>query len=229
MLTKLRLKGALAKRVGAKESRTFTFQPGVNLLIGPNGSGKSTILQAIMQAASDSRFARNLAKRATAKSTDQQTISSDLTEPDDSHDTVARDVEATVSGAVKVKSFDFEHQNPRTQSYIGDLPMFQFGSKFSSHGEVNRILNAGLLEDDGVKNSIVLLDEPDQALDFDGALELVQSIEACPAAQIIIAVHHPLVVLYENFHAIDLEKGYRDRVRKKIQTVLRAGEKHARV
>jgi len=41
------IKLCLKHRLKVKGSRSFRFEPGVNVLIGPNGSGKSTILRAL--------------------------------------------------------------------------------------------------------------------------------------------------------------------------------------
>jgi predicted ATPase len=184
MLTKLRLTGKYAQRVGNKRSRTFTFAPGVNLLVGPNGSGKSTILSAIVDgAASENR---------------------PLDRP--------QGIECITTGRITLKYFDFEKNNPRTRSHMyssSGLVGFQVGAMFRSHGEVNRDLHEGLMRREHVEGHLVLLDEPDQALDFDGALQLALRLKELPAAQVIAAVHHPVLVsCRKEFRIIEMRQNY---------------------
>lgn len=184
MLTKLRLTGKYAQRVGNKTSRTFAFKPGVNLLVGPNGSGKSTVLSAIMDSAAGEKHP--------------------LRRP--------QGIECTTSDHIQIKYFDFEKNNPRTRSTMYSSPGltgFQVGAMFRSHGEVNKDLHEGLMRPEHIKGHLVLLDEPDQALDFDGALRLALRLKELPAAQIIAAVHHPVIVsCTKEFNIIELRKYY---------------------
>ena len=46
-LSRLKLVGPYAPRMGRKTSYTVNFVPGVNLLIGVNGSGKSTVVECL--------------------------------------------------------------------------------------------------------------------------------------------------------------------------------------
>ena len=190
MLAGITLSGKWAKRFGSEDPRSFEFEPGVNLLIGPNGSGKSSILAAVMDAAGQSR-------RGEEKT--------------------GIDVRLVAGkGKFTVKKFDFEKQNPRVQSSLfGDEGafMFQVGSMFRSHGEANRALGSGLLALDGVRDALILFDEPDQALDFDGVGELIEALKKCPARQVLVAVHHPRIICLEDFNCIEMVKGYRDKVR----------------
>ena len=173
----------MAQRVGNKTSRTFTFAPGVNLLVGPNGSGKSTILRAIMYSAAEK----------------QHTL-----------DSKPSDIECTTSGPIKLKYFDFEKNNPRTQGHLptsSGLFKFHIGAIFRSHGEVNLQLHDGMMREEHVRGHLILLDEPDQALDFIGAIRLAQRLKELPAAQVIAAVHNPAIVLpTKNFRVIELQK-----------------------
>jgi ABC-type cobalamin/Fe3+-siderophores transport system ATPase subunit len=190
MLTRITLSGKWAKRVCADGVRSFEFKPGVNLLVGPNGSGKSSILSGIM------KFAGKLRRKE-------------------------EDAEVAIGlvpgkGVFSVKMFDFEKQNPRvTNSLHGGESsfMFQASSMFSSHGEANRALGTGLIAIDDVRDALILLDEPDQALDFDGIGELIENLKRTTARQALVAVHHPRIVCCRDFNCVEMVDGYRDRIR----------------
>jgi predicted ATPase len=196
MLKGLTLSGKWAKRVGAKRSRKFTFEPGVNLLVGPNGSGKSTVLQALMHKASSDKQNKN------------KEISIDFVS-----DSVGR---------LSIKMFDFEKQSPRTRPDFvsGGGMAFQVGSHFRSHGETNRDLVEGLVRSEEVDGALFLLDEPDQALDFEGIMELVEALKACKAIQTLVSVHHPGLVCDASFHGVEMVKGYRNTVRERLRAIL---------
>jgi len=191
MIKTLTLTGKLAERVsfGKVKERTFTFQPGVNVLVGSNGSGKSTILEV-------------LKSHAMERGSNDYVKSSELTF-------------VTGKEQSNLRLFDFERQNPRTQDSIGDCGGFQVASFFQSHGETNRQLTKGLLETKDIDDAIVVLDEPDQALDFDGVFALFRQLEHCKARQVLVSVHHPLLVL-SNFTAIELVAGYRSKMREDL-------------
>jgi predicted ATPase len=192
MIINIRMTGKWAKRVGAKTQRTFEFKPGVNLLVGPNGSGKSSIIAAIKAHVSIRDRKNKLAEKAPIET----------------------------SAPIKILMMDFEKDNPRTKSYLmgGGTTGFQVGSMYCSHGETTRAIVKGF-ESDEMKDVLVIVDEPDQALDFDGVKLLIEKLRASPAAQMIVSVHHPLVVLSE-FHVIELEQGYRARVREEMKGLI---------
>lgn len=201
MLVKIQMKGKWAERVGAKTQRTFYFKPGINLLVGPNGSGKSSIIAAI----------RN---HATART-------------DHDKEKAMKDAPMETSGPIGLLAMDFEKDNPRTKSYFMDGAMgFQVGSMYRSHGETTRAIVDGF-DSDEMKDKLVILDEPDQALDFDGAVLLLEKLKASPAAQMVVSVHHPLIVL-SGFYAIELEEGYRDRVYTTVFNLVHETEEKAR-
>jgi predicted ATPase len=188
MLKSLKISGEWASRVGAKDERIFTFEAGINLLVGPNGSGKSSILQLLMKHGRDC-FDREEVEKCS---------------------------ELVCEGSRAMRYFDFEKNNPRTLSMVGAMAGFQLSTHWWSHGETNQRLGEGLLLTDDVKDAVVLMDEPDQALDFDGCVKLLEHIESCPAAQILVCVHHPVLVL-SNHRAIELVSGYRDRMREALK------------
>lgn len=184
MLVKIRLTGEWAVRVGAKNQRTFRFKPGVNLLVGPNGSGKSTVIAAIMKHVSEFEREREEAEK---------------------------EVPMVTSSQISIAKLDFEKDNPRTKSYfVEGLVGFQVGSMYRSHGETNREI-VDSFDDNAMQGRLMLLDEPDQALDLDGVALLLRKLELCPAAQMIVSVHHPSLVL-SGFNIVELEEGYCSRV-----------------
>lgn len=193
MITSVKLTGNYAKRVGATRQRTFKFEEGVNLLVGPNGSGKSTIFEAIQKSA-----AKNEGRGST------------------------EGVEVKTSGPVSTYFFDFEKGNIRTNASFmnGNLFGVQFASMFRSHGEVNRFLAEGLLRRSKIQSGVVMLDEPDQALDYDGVVRLVVWLKECPAKQAIVAVHHPLIVLQPVDNVIELRKGYCKEMREALRALI---------
>ena len=119
-----------------------------------------------------------------------------------------------------IQSLDFESDNPRTLSYIQDNPRFQLASRFASHGETTKAIINSMKN--GVKEgAVVLLDEPDQALDLDGAQELVHALGS-GRFQSIVAAHHLALILLSDpsFNVIELKRGYLKKVRKFMQKVL---------
>lgn len=194
MITSIKLTGKYAERVGAKRQKTFKVRPGLNLLVGPNGSGKSTIFEAIREAARGDRGRK----------------------PPDG-------VEIKSSNKIAIHFFDFEKQNVRTLGHFldnSDGMLFQMASKFQSHGEVNRVMAKSMLEAESVAEGCVLLDEPDQALDHDGAVHLLVRLKACKAKQVIAAVHHPFIVLQRDLYVIEMRKGFRADMRRHIKAAV---------
>jgi predicted ATPase len=117
---------------------------------------------------------------------------------------------------VKVKSvagtyyaLDFEKDNPRKASYIDNG--FQIASMFVSHGESNQAIVKMIAKSDA-KDCMIFMDEPEQALDMEGIQILLESVRNSPASQIIIATHHPALIMNDVFHVVELEEGYRKKV-----------------
>ena len=193
MILSVQLTERYAERVGATDERTITFESGINLLVGPNGSGKSTVIEAMMNAT-------------------------------EGHESGAgnKGVVVATSGRISGHFFDFEKGNLRTKATMsqGDLFFVQLGSKMRSHGEMNRFVARGLLDERKVEGGAVFLDEPDQALDFDGVVQLVSWLRDCKAAQAIVAVHHPLLVLQPDFNVIEMREGYRDEMAAALAAIL---------
>jgi predicted ATPase len=112
--------------------------------------------------------------------------------------------------------FDFEKHNPRLKSYIDNG--FDIVSRMKSHGEVNRSVISEMSE---AKDCLFIMDEPEQALDVDGIIELLDIVRKSKASQIIMVTHSPLIILSGLFHIVELEDGYYD---KHIEAVRRVGK-----
>ena len=195
MIKRITFSGAYAKRVGAELSKTIEFKLGVNLLVGPNGSGKSTVFEAIQVKARD-------IKTGIAN----------------------KDIKIDISEPISTNYFDFEKHNLRTKGFFEKgSTMLQAASKFKSHGEVNRFLAEKMLGDENVKGSCLLLDEPDQALDMDGVVHLLTWLKSCDAKQAIVAVHHPLLVLQQDMHVIEMRDGFVRDMREHLSRVVDKG------
>jgi len=188
--------GSYLKRLGRRKPVTFQFEPGVNVLAGPNGCGKSSLIEAI--------FGNAEMKR---------------TEPPQ-----GVTVESTKGTYF---AFDFEKDNPRTKD-----PHFQPPSMFGfalsahlgtagSHGQITLGLSQHLREHAG--EALFVLDEPDQALDFESTAALVEIMKeaANSGSQVIAAAHHPLILLEPSFNVIEMKRGYLAGVRQHLKGLLR--------
>ncbi len=189
ILKSIEIHGPLEKRL---TKNMLNFYPGVNLLIGSNGCGKSTIIQAMRKGR--------------------------VIFPDS-------EINFSIEGNPDLFAFDFEKDNPR----IGDektdhLPIekqsrrfkFKLASKMSSHGQfVKAVLRK--ISGPEIANCSLLMDEPEQALDIEGLMNLITALKNSPADQIIIATHSPFLILQPDFHIIEMVDGYRELVQKQIQ------------
>ena len=124
--------------------------------------------------------------------------------------------------------FDFEKDNPRTKSLTlleaeGQENFSRFAalfeSKFLSHGESSRKLLRSLAAETTAED-IVVLDEPEQALDFEGLQLLKAVLAALPTPQVIIATHSPFLILEPAYHVIELTPNYRETVRNSLLGLL---------
>lgn len=98
----------------------------------------------------------------------------------------------TVSKPTKFYLFDFEKDNPRVKSYITKTS--EIYSRFVSHGEANNKIIKCL---EKVDDSIIIMDEPEQALDIYN-IELLKEI-VINKYQTIIITHHPFLILDKSF------------------------------
>lgn len=195
----LRLTGALAARVGAKRLRKFDFKRGVNILCGPNGCGKTTVLNALFPRKKDGG------------------IGLDMDPSQWGFDPKRIKVEGTRHGMIR--RFDFEKNNPRMSGHnafmMGNMSMWALGRnlEMKSHGEAQKYLLDGLLK---VVDSVLLLDEPEQALDLDGMQTLKMMLGHLQRCQIVIATHSPALILDPAYNVVELVPGYRKKVREML-------------
>ncbi len=99
--------------------------------------------------------------------------------------------------------------------------MWSLGKKARtmSHGQSQRMLFDGLLAADAVKDSVILIDEPEQGLDLDGIVYLRDLLRDAKA-QFIIATHCPFLVLDPRFNVVEMHLGYLDRMRAEYGVLL---------
>lgn len=94
--------------------------------------------------------------------------------------------------------FDFEKMNTRTSNldkYANDGNLYEFAllSHFKSHGEINKSILKHIEE---VKNTLIILDEPDMALSVRSIKTLGNAIKnSCENNnQFILSCHNPLLI-----------------------------------
>ena len=129
----------------------------------------------------------------------------------------SKDVEVRTSDKLTFYAFDFEKDNPRKD------PMFQgawqVAMMFSSHGESNIAIINGIVRDEMSEN-VIIMDEPEQALDCDNLVKLSQLLKETKATQVLIATHSPFLILDPKFNIIELSEGYLDKIRKSLSGLL---------
>lgn len=100
--------------------------------------------------------------------------------------------EFVTDGSVGTKFFDTESGNPRvTQSNL-DIKQ-KVVSKFSSHGETMKPI---VLHCRHIKDSVILIDEPESGLSIRSQLEMIEAFKEAVAnkCQLIIATHSPILM-----------------------------------
>ena len=101
-------------------------------------------------------------------------------------------------------AFDGEQDNPRFKKDRGPL---QFVDSVGSHGQVQRRVFR-FLEERLAPGNLVLMDEPEAALDIDGAFSLRRMVETRSDVQWIIASHHPAIWRMPSAQIIELHPGH---------------------
>jgi predicted ATPase len=150
------------------------FRVGVNLLVGEQGCGKSSLISLLRSLGEGSRMGGKYERERTLG------------------------IIVFTAQTCQLRGFDFEKDNPRTQSGFGDNVGFQVASMFSSHGEASRALQNGIIEDleTATEPRLLLLDEPDMALSPRSAHALAAAFRDAGVRghQIIAAVHNPILI-----------------------------------
>ena len=117
----------------------------------------------------------------------------------------------------KFRFFDFERDNPRVKSYVeSDIDIYV---RMMSHGEVIKELLKTLTQK-GVQDEAVIIDEPEAAVDVDGIEQLIKSLRASPAHQVIVATHCPFLIWQSDFNIVELVDGYREHVKTRVEKLL---------
>lgn len=184
------------KRLKHPQER-FEFKPGVNLLIGANGAGKSSLLYAMRP----------------KNNKDRELGEFDLNEE---------------RGSVSCLFFDFEKENPRTTTmetlmtqdrYNFSNMVARLNSQFMSHGECQKVTLQTIFRE--AEDSVLFLDEPEQALDHSALQILKALLQETTAPQVIIATHSPYLILDPRYHVVELTPGYRAEVAKTISALIK--------
>lgn len=121
------------------------------------------------------------------------------------------------SGKYPLWSVDTElfREMPYSVGSMNDFYKIKLRSK--SHGEATRTIIEMFRSVE--ENHIVLLDEPELALDIDGLILLLETVRSSKALQIIIATHHPCFVFQPGFHVIEMVAGYKGRMVEFVQNM----------
>lgn len=177
MLKTITIKSDSIKSRIASPEDTFSFKPGINLLLGPNGSGKSTMFDLIASG----------------------------------NDGITKGIfTAEMDGMFDLRAMRMEDQSRGNSGKLagitdGGLYAHYVISHFKSHGQSNwPILNAlGDFKD----NTLLLLDEPEQALDMHHIMELRKLLaKHAGRLQFIIATHHPALICMHKAHPVVVAK-----------------------
>lgn len=157
-----------------KKNETFELRP-LTVFIGDQGTGKTTLLREIRSNFGDKKWG------------------SKTTEP-------SSGIEK--EGEMKLFSFDFEHENPRTLPFFDNDIQSQVNSMFSSHGQSIIGIFGKIFK---LRNHIIVLDEPDMALSIKTILILSYAIKKHAINnQIIMSCHNPLMMeAFDEVYSLD--------------------------
>lgn len=175
----------IASRISSPE-KTFNFIKGVNLLIGENGCGKSTLLNLI--ASGNEGISNGFFS---------------ITTHDNNAPFALRFIDMTKQGKNMQTSADDD----------SDKFLYAIVSKFKSSGEANiPVLLAFHKFKDGM---LVIIDEPEQSLDFEHMLEFIEQLKReSNRINFIISTHNPLLINQSFVNCINLSKtkDYKERL-----------------
>lgn len=119
------------------------------------------------------------------------------------------DFTAEFDGIFNIRAIRLEDHSRKNDSRVKDS--YYIYSHFLSHGEANWPLIQAL--EDFPDNTLLLLDEPEQALDFHRIMELRQLLTRHTGRlQFIIATHHPCLISMPeaNCVSVDQDPNYGD-------------------
>jgi predicted ATPase len=123
------------------------------------------------------------------------------------------------TGEDKVFHFDFEKDNLRlkTEPQKHISPMSYVLSKWVSHGQFNIKVVEALKTKEGIDHSLILMDEPEQALDIENLVKLKETItfiiDNKLVDQVIISTHSPILIFGTKAHIIETEDNYHSKLR----------------
>jgi predicted ATPase len=177
-----------------------SLKPGVNVFVGPNGSGKSTFLRAIADQADSEARTGGKAIASLTRDVEVPIIyhSSEAASGQAAHDQKLQD---TVAGASIMRHG------------VGSL-----GNNYMSFGQ--RLLHLLAELQNITTPHIILLDEPEIALDFEAVWRFCAMChERSGIHQFLIASHHPLFFTMKNanFVAFGSDPKYAANVMKQMR------------
>lgn len=158
-----------------KKGDMIFFMEGINLLVGDQGCGKSTILQCLA--------ALGGVKTSFWKK--------------DRREDVQKYAQLLVSKPKAVFAHDYENDSARTSpsfDTMGQIPFHMAHAQMRmSHGQASNQL-VGIIA--SMKDSYVILDEPDSGMSCRSALALADAMKKAVenGCQVIASVHHPWLI-----------------------------------
>lgn len=168
-----------------KKGDMIPFFDGVTLLVGDQGCGKSSILQCLA--------ALGGCKRPFWKR--------DRTEE------LKKVAMLLVDKPAPVFAHDFENDSPRTApslDTIGTIPFHMAHAQMRmSHGQASNTLTSLIAK---MKDTYIILDEPDSGMSCCSALALAKAFKNAVAngCQVIASVHHPwLIEAFDRVYSVE--------------------------
>jgi ABC-type multidrug transport system ATPase subunit len=181
----------------------LNFQKGINVLTAPNGAGKTTIMNCINDTIIDKKVVRGFSFETTYEKDDQ---------PKNWFFFSMKDMTAKEQLS-QVSPFD-------QQNYAGRFILWA-NRLYLSHGQQMKEVLLDIKELAEVSD-VILIDEPETALDLLSIVEFIEVLTNIHDTQIILISHHPLMVFNEQFNIIEFSKSnhsYLDSLKKKIKKI----------
>lgn len=168
-----------------KKGDIIPFLDGVTLLVGDQGCGKSSILQCL----------------AALGGCEKPFWKRDRTED------IKKVAMLMLDKSAPVFAHDYENDSPRTAPSFDTMGTIPLGLGITqmrmSHGQATNTLTPLIAE---MKNSYIILDEPDSGMSCRSALALAEAFKKAVAngCQVIASVHHPwLIEQFDRVYSVE--------------------------